>query len=1047
MALVHADFVEETTTTTGTGTLDLAGATAGHRTFVSSIGDGNTCIYAIAASDGNFEAGVGLVTDASPDTLERTEFLSSTTGSVLDLPAGTHRVYCTWAAEGGEKAYSAVQNPLENNLLVPADKRIDFTTADASSTSFVLEQREDGSGIALRTADGADAIDGGPPEIELRWEEIRLKGPRVVVPSLIRTPELYGGPPSPSQASAAWVSGDGALVVGTSALSGTGMGPILVSQDADLGMGIGAGDWVDLDTGYITASNLHEGQVWNVPTTFVCTASGSAGGVIAVSVEYGDAPLLLNHAYTSTVYIPRDNSTSITVICTLPIEADSLDPEEYFPIYVSFRRVVGDNEDFHPVVQGVSFPVELYITYPAYLPNVLQPGQVFVGSDNGIPYPRSLFDDTQGVLSVSSTEPADLGVSEYPARLDHRHDFELEVGTSLDWQSGTISNPAMTAGFVNRTDTTLSFASNTVSLTKVNDYRVWVNSFARDYDATLTEGIADTTGFYYIYFDATGDFVNSTSGWDISGGGTPCATLYYNATHPTEYILSDERHSYLRNPTAHKEMHYAIGAYWISGLVGTFGDTNGSLSVTAGSYADEDIVLAFTGTTTQAKVVYRDASGWRVDALTSDIRKLNSGVIRYDNAGTLTDVAATAGGYYVNYWVYATNEVVGAADSVGTIHVLVGQQQHANTTAALAETVDNLTLPPWLSNEGRLLYRITYRRTAGVPGGDIYLTPTDFRRVKISGGSTLTGNVLSPTLGDGQIFVGSAAGTATPVDMSGGATIDNTGAVTIAKQMSVTSDASGLKLSGDSSTPGNTKLYGTDGSGTKGWYAQPAAALTHSAQTITTADVTGAVNTHYLCTIAGLTADRYLTLPAGAAGDRVRISIVDVDDTYKLGIKGATDITINGGSAATLDRWLQTKGNFVEYEATSATNWQQIGGANLESIILTIGTFVSPIWVGTGKVSLMMPYPFHLVDIMGAVSTAPTGAAIIMDVNLGGTSVMTTNKILIDATEFSTLTASTPPAITTDFLPKGGVITADIDQAGSTVAGVGPIVYLIGRRA
>lgn len=40
-------------------------------------------------------------------------------------------------------------------------------------------------------------------------------------------------------------------------------------------------------------------------------------------------------------------------------------------------------------------------------------------------------------------------------------------------------------------------------------------------------------------------------------------------------------------------------------------------------------------------------------------------------------------------------------------------------------------------------------------------------------------------------------------------------------QMSITSDASGLKLSGDSASPGNTMLYGTNGSGVKGWYAQP----------------------------------------------------------------------------------------------------------------------------------------------------------------------------------------------------------------------------------
>lgn len=41
-------------------------------------------------------------------------------------------------------------------------------------------------------------------------------------------------------------------------------------------------------------------------------------------------------------------------------------------------------------------------------------------------------------------------------------------------------------------------------------------------------------------------------------------------------------------------------------------------------------------------------------------------------------------------------------------------------------------------------------------------------------------------------------------------------------QMSIEADASGLKLVGDSASPGNNKLYGTNGSGAKGWYDQPA---------------------------------------------------------------------------------------------------------------------------------------------------------------------------------------------------------------------------------
>ena len=42
-------------------------------------------------------------------------------------------------------------------------------------------------------------------------------------------------------------------------------------------------------------------------------------------------------------------------------------------------------------------------------------------------------------------------------------------------------------------------------------------------------------------------------------------------------------------------------------------------------------------------------------------------------------------------------------------------------------------------------------------------------------------------------------------------------------QMSVTSDTSGLKLSGDAASPGNSTYYGTNAGGTKGFHALPSA--------------------------------------------------------------------------------------------------------------------------------------------------------------------------------------------------------------------------------
>ena len=100
MALVLNDRVKETTTSTGTGTINLAGAETGFETFVAGIGNSNTTYYAIVHTSANeFEVGLGTVTDASPDTLSRTTIISSTNSdSAVDFSAGTKNVFCTLPA-------------------------------------------------------------------------------------------------------------------------------------------------------------------------------------------------------------------------------------------------------------------------------------------------------------------------------------------------------------------------------------------------------------------------------------------------------------------------------------------------------------------------------------------------------------------------------------------------------------------------------------------------------------------------------------------------------------------------------------------------------------------------------------------------------------------------------------------------------------------------------------------------------------------------------------------------------------------------------------
>ncbi len=101
MALVINDRVRETSTTSGTGTLNLAGAVTGFRTFVSGIGTGNTTYYAIFEEGTNlFEVGLGTVTDATPDTLARNTVLSNSSGTTdkINFSGGTLSVFCTMPA-------------------------------------------------------------------------------------------------------------------------------------------------------------------------------------------------------------------------------------------------------------------------------------------------------------------------------------------------------------------------------------------------------------------------------------------------------------------------------------------------------------------------------------------------------------------------------------------------------------------------------------------------------------------------------------------------------------------------------------------------------------------------------------------------------------------------------------------------------------------------------------------------------------------------------------------------------------------------------------
>ena len=99
MAFILNDRVKETTTTTGTGAITLAGAVGGFETFSAGIGGSNTTYYAIKHQTSNeFEVGFGTL-NGGASTLTRTYIInSSNSDAAVDFSAGTKDIFCTMPA-------------------------------------------------------------------------------------------------------------------------------------------------------------------------------------------------------------------------------------------------------------------------------------------------------------------------------------------------------------------------------------------------------------------------------------------------------------------------------------------------------------------------------------------------------------------------------------------------------------------------------------------------------------------------------------------------------------------------------------------------------------------------------------------------------------------------------------------------------------------------------------------------------------------------------------------------------------------------------------
>jgi hypothetical protein len=172
--------------------------------------------------------------------------------------------------------------------------------------------------------------------------------------------------------------------------------------------------------------------------------------------------------------------------------------------------------------------------------------------------------------------------------------------------------------------------------------------------------------------------------------------------------------------------------------------------------------------------------------------------------------------------------------------------------------------------------------------------------------------------------------------------------------------------------------------------------------------------------------------------------LISVDSTADLELQNDGSVIITDGAVSTTLALSSTIARTITFPDKTGTV------ALLNSVPIEIGLAASDettaLTTGTAKVTFRTPCAITLTSVRASVTTAPVGSTIVVDINENGTSILST-KLSIDASEKTSATAATAAVISGSALTDDAEITIDIDQVGSTTAGAGLKVWLIGTRA
>lgn len=124
------------------------------------------------------------------------------------------------------------------------------------------------------------------------------------------------------------------------------------------------------------------------------------------------------------------------------------------------------------------------------------------------------------------------------------------------------------------------------------------------------------------------------------------------------------------------------------------------------------------------------------------------------------------------------------------------------------------------------------------------------------------------------------------------------------------------------------------------------------------------------------------------------------------------------------------------------------GHVTVEGKLITGGEFyevalsdeTTAITTGTAKVTVRAPFAMTVTGVRASLSTVSSSGTPTVDINEGGTTILST-KLTIDANEKTSTTAATAAVISDTAIADDAEITFDIDTAGTGAAGLKVRIY------